>query len=302
MRPRPPNLTSLPSLLQVFQNEWDAIALETYSLRQQLADSRQELSTALYEHDAACRVISRLVKERDEARDALAKVQIGGVARTDGNSMDVDEKESDTVAPAASSSLPEDIVAKITAAYEEKSSTRRKRKVSLTYTTPESIKSFVPTSTSSKAPIAHPRAMVYSESSSMALISGTTDAVLYSVEKEQVVKKLSKAGSACAVALLADVAVTGNKKGKVMTWSMEGAHKGSISVGGEVLDIAAHPVDSLFGTATAAAWSFCDLAQESVVASFPNQGNVLQLLNLHLTLQILLLHVSTSNQTVICVV
>lgn len=77
VRPRPPTLTSIPSLLGVFQEEWDALALETYTLRQTLAQTRQELSTALYQHDAAVRVIARLRKERDEARDALSKVSVG---------------------------------------------------------------------------------------------------------------------------------------------------------------------------------------------------------------------------------
>jgi hypothetical protein len=35
--PRPPNLTSIPALLSAFQNEWDAIVLETHTLKQQLA-------------------------------------------------------------------------------------------------------------------------------------------------------------------------------------------------------------------------------------------------------------------------
>ena len=90
VRPRPPTLTSIPSLLSVFQNEWDALAMETYTLRQQLAQTRQELSTALYQHDAAVRVIARLSRERDEAREALSEVTVNGGPATNGDAMQVD--------------------------------------------------------------------------------------------------------------------------------------------------------------------------------------------------------------------
>lgn len=93
VRPRPPTLTSIPSLLSVFQNEWDALALETYTLRQHLTQTRQELSRALYEHDAAVRVIARLSRERDEAREALSKVTVNGGAVTNGDAMQVDSQE-----------------------------------------------------------------------------------------------------------------------------------------------------------------------------------------------------------------
>ena len=36
VKPRAPTATSIPSLLSLFQNEWDAVVLETYSLKQQL--------------------------------------------------------------------------------------------------------------------------------------------------------------------------------------------------------------------------------------------------------------------------
>lgn len=91
MRPRPPNFTSLPSLLKAFQDEWDALVLETHNTREQLARTREELATALYQHDAAVRVIARLTGERDEAREALAKVTIaptGGAANGDAMAVD----------------------------------------------------------------------------------------------------------------------------------------------------------------------------------------------------------------------
>ena len=70
--PRTAAAASIPSMLVQFQNEWDAVMLECFTLRQNMEKVRQELAHALYENEAACRVIARLVKERDAARAALA--------------------------------------------------------------------------------------------------------------------------------------------------------------------------------------------------------------------------------------
>lgn len=90
--PRPPQMTSIPAMLSFFQNEWDALALQTYTLQKELEQSRKELTVALYENDAAVRVIAQLTKERDEAREALANVNIGRAAptSTNGDAMQVD--------------------------------------------------------------------------------------------------------------------------------------------------------------------------------------------------------------------
>lgn len=135
VKPRPPTLTSIPALLSTFQNEWDAIILEAYQLKQQLAETRQELSTALYYNDAAQRVIARLQKERDEARDALSRVSVSGSANgangTNGDAMQVDNQP-----------LSGNAAAKVTETQERLSSTRKQRAVPQDWATGDHIQSY----------------------------------------------------------------------------------------------------------------------------------------------------------------
>lgn len=72
--PKPASFNSIPTMLAAFQNEWDALALETFTLRKQLHEARQELSHTLYQYDAAVRVAAKAIKERDEAKEALEQL------------------------------------------------------------------------------------------------------------------------------------------------------------------------------------------------------------------------------------
>ncbi|PNY24662.1 Pre-mRNA-processing factor 19 [Tolypocladium capitatum] len=131
VRPRPPTLTSIPALLATFQNEWDTLALETYNLKEQLARTREELATALYQNDAAVRVIARLTRERDEARESLSKVTVTDGA-LNGEEMVVDSVET----------LPEALAERVDETHQSMSKGRKKRPVPKDWVSGEEISAF----------------------------------------------------------------------------------------------------------------------------------------------------------------
>jgi pre-mRNA-processing factor 19 len=97
--------------------------LETYQLKAQLTETRKNLAKALYENDAAFRVIARLIKERDEAKRLL-------------NELRADPAAASKLAPAVPAPMETEeedqgltpaIVSNIGAAHKALSKGRRKR-------------------------------------------------------------------------------------------------------------------------------------------------------------------------------
>jgi len=92
------------------QQEWDETVLETFNLRQQLDTTRKELALSLYQHDAACRVIARLMKEKEEALTLLQSFKLSAINNHpynngNGSVPSNNNVESDTVANAEESSM-----------------------------------------------------------------------------------------------------------------------------------------------------------------------------------------------------
>jgi len=271
VRPRPPTLTSIPSLLSVFQNEWDSLALETYTLRQHLTQTRQELSHALYENDAARRVIARLSKERDEARQALSKITVNGAATSNGDAMQVDEQD-----------LSPTLVAKVEATQEKcarppppawkdcvedayimsrLSKTRRKRPVPEDWASADAIQSFKP-SAKSKPHHEGPRNVALDADGDLALFGGDDGiADVFSISQNQVVQELA-AGAPVTVAMWArDTAILSTSAGTVKGYKGDSETLSFSEHRGEITGMALHPSgDILASVGSDKSYIFYDLS------------------------------------------
>ncbi|KAL3686766.1 hypothetical protein R1sor_013075 [Riccia sorocarpa] len=151
VKPRPLQAASIPGMLGLFQNEWDALMLSNYALEQQLHTARQELSHALYQHDAACRVIARLKKERDEARQRLVQAsrqappaEVVAPTAAAANGKRAPEAEPEPVAPGkkAKQGITQEIIKELTDCNARLSGQRKKRQISQTLASPESLEKY----------------------------------------------------------------------------------------------------------------------------------------------------------------
>jgi len=97
------------------------------------------LAHALYQHDAACRVIARLIKERDAARNTLSSIQ-GQVPEHTKREAAADAMEVDGGAPALEFS--ETLKEKLQQKSQTLSQGRKKRQPSASLATQENIKEY----------------------------------------------------------------------------------------------------------------------------------------------------------------
>lgn len=273
VRPRMPAATSIPGLLKTFQDEWDAVMLETYKMRQSLDKSRQELAHALYQHDAACRVIARLVRERDQARQALATLQAGGAvpsaaaaaAGEDNTAMDVE------------GGISADIVEKLNIKSKELSKWRKKRSKPEGMASADDIKAFtlktsIPGLHSSHSGI---NCLSLHPSNNNLLITGGGDkkAVLFDREKAEVVHEFKGHGKKVVGALLhprEDIAITCSHDNTVKVWnSASGDCTTTISTHTKnVNGISLHPTgDYVISCSDDTQWAFSDISSGHTLAS-----------------------------------
>ncbi|KAF2205698.1 Prp19-domain-containing protein [Delitschia confertaspora ATCC 74209] len=256
VNPRPPTLTSIPSLLAAFQTEWDAVALETFTLKQQLAQTRQELSTALYQNDAATRVIARVTRERDEAREALSNVTIHGGGAGTGDAMQVD-----------SQGLSDELTAQVKETQQQLSSTRRKRPIPDGWATAEIIES-LDTTQSTEPLYPGSTAVSVDESGDLALFGGSDGvAGIYSISQQKLVRTLQCGSPVTATLWWGARAVIATSSGAVKVFGNGEEVTELGSHAGAVTSLSLHPSGAILAsTGVDKSFIFYDLTTSSVAS------------------------------------
>lgn len=287
IKPRAPVTSSLPSLIKMLQDEYDAAMLETFTLRKQLEITRQELSHSLYQHDAACRVIARLIKERDESRAALANMEVsyGSLDQEHQQLIRKQRQHEEAASAANSNALPEDVVAKITTMLEVLQNERKSKKKPQGLTTKERVAAFKESSGyHTLHASSSPGVLCLSVHSSEPnwILSGGVDkkAVLYDTSKDTIVasfKGHSKKVTSVCLHATQKLCITGSADTKVRLFDIDNSEE-ALHVfdkhTADITSISLHPTDEFFATsALDASWAFHDIPSRKTLFSIDDPDN-----------------------------
>jgi pre-mRNA-processing factor 19 len=278
VRPRPATGTSVPSMLQLFQNEWDAAMLECYSLKQQLNLARQQLAHALYQQDAACRVIARLTRERDDARTALSTAQAQpsavGPSGATADGMEVE----------GGAGISEQVKQRLLSVSKQLTAERKKRTVPKETATEEQIKSIHATSSHPTHSSSKPGILCLDLHPNQKLVAtGGIDRNVVVLNRETGVAAPALTGHTKRVNRVAfhperDVLLSASHDGTVRLWSAQGeendvpryAAAGQMQPhgGAEVVALSLHPTGDFVASASLnGSWAFSDLSSQRTLVS-----------------------------------
>ncbi|RZF42704.1 hypothetical protein LSTR_LSTR001499 [Laodelphax striatellus] len=289
VKPKPPSATSIPAILKTLQDEWDAVMLHSFTLRQQLQTARQELSHALYQHDAACRVIGRLTKEVTAAREALAtlKPQAGIAQPPAGIPQPAIAVEAGGVAnqPTEQAGMTPEIIKKLqdkaTVLTQERK--RRGRTVPEDLVSHENIRSF---HTLSSHPGLHSASIpgilsldIHGADTSKILTGGNDrNATVFNKDTEQVVAVLK--GHTKKVTRVIyhpdeDVVITGSPDTTIRVWDVSTSQPMQLirAHSAAVTGLSLHPTgDYVLSTSTDQHWAFSDIRTGRLLTKVADQG------------------------------
>lgn len=274
VKPKAPSSTSIPAILKSLQDEWDAIMMNSFTLRQQLQTARQELSHALYQHDAACRVIARLTKEVTAAREALATLKPKGGYSAPQGKGDVRQAEPE----AGEVGITSEIIEKLESKAAVLTSERKKRGKSVPegLATVDDIKSFKTLASHSGLHSASVPGLVCLDvcpTDTSKVVTGGNDkiATVFNRENEQIICQLkghSKKVSSVIYHPNRENIITSSPDSQIRVWNLGSGTTSHLirAHEGPVTGLSLHATgDYLLSTSTDEHWIFSDVNSGKII-------------------------------------
>uniref|UniRef100_A0A5B6ZJI8 Pre-mRNA-processing factor 19 n=1 Tax=Davidia involucrata TaxID=16924 RepID=A0A5B6ZJI8_DAVIN len=293
VKPRPVQAASIPGMLGLFQNEWDGLMLSNFALEQQLHTARQELSHALYQHDAACRVIARLKKERDEAMTLLAQAErqmpmsVSTTATVNASALSNEKRaaEDEAMGPGGKKMRPgisASILAELTDCNAALSQQRKKRQIPSTLAPVDALERYTQLSSYPLHKTNKPGILsvdIHYTKDIIATGGVDTNAVLFDRSSGEILSTLSghsKKVNSVKFVGQADLVVTGSADKTVRVW--QGSENGNYDCRhilkdhtAEVQAVTIHATNNYFVTASLDnTWCFYDLSSGLCLTQVPD--------------------------------
>eukprot|EP00428_Durinskia_dybowskii_P011482 CAMPEP_0170218018 /NCGR_PEP_ID=MMETSP0116_2-20130129/8678_1 /TAXON_ID=400756 /ORGANISM="Durinskia baltica, Strain CSIRO CS-38" /LENGTH=484 /DNA_ID=CAMNT_0010468659 /DNA_START=81 /DNA_END=1532 /DNA_ORIENTATION=+ len=245
--PPRPQATSLPNLLSLIQNEYDALVLELFETRKALEDTRRELSQALYQNDAAVRVVARLAMEKDAIQHELERWNASvGAASKETNDEPESKRRKVVVDTPLSNDLPEKDLAEMVDTWKRLHSQRKPMLKAASANAPprETVASYTKTTTKNwhKSTCRNVLCMA-SHGDLLATAADDKQVVVYSSEDEIVKFTISTKGIPSCVDIYESLVVVGDNKGHVVVCSSnDGSTLGEITLNDtQMVNCKVHP-------------------------------------------------------------
>ncbi len=286
--PPRPQATSLPNLLQMIQTEYDALVLELFDTRKALEETRRELSQALYQNDAAVRVVARLSMERDAARQELERWNASVGASTTATPQQVMQepqtkrrKIEQNDGP-LSNDLPEEDLNDMVDTWQRLHPQRKPmlKVAAANAPTPEALASYKKVDTKNWHKSTCRSVICMASHGDLLVTAGKDKQVVVYSAKEEVVKHMFTMESVpTCVNIFESLVVVAVANGHVVVYSLvDGSTLGEITIEGtEVVDVKVHPTTKHVCVATSDGRVLICLLEAgklSTVAEFKGKSSV----------------------------
>lgn len=285
--PPRPSVSSMPHLLGLVGNEYSSLVLELFDTRKALEETRKELSHALYQNDAAVRVVARLAQERDTARQELSKWKSSSVTTvetTTETAAAAKEQEPPTKkvkTTTTTTGIPQEDLESMTTTWQRLSGERKSKKKTLVVIPPETLATLVETNKQNWHKTRNKAGIVDMRLSAPNLITAGRDKqlVVYSLESKTLLTTINVGVVVKSVDMNASRIIAGLPNQTLVQYNLESGEVigEALQLSSAIVNVTLHPTGQhVMVTCENASVVFCGLYESSMsnIYTFEAEGDV----------------------------